>query len=128
MVICLSDGTYNHLTYFDKNQSIRSKPKDMVLALDVITPKPPCLSRCHRTNIDELSVNSSKINFVVTCIADCTCHHLTNSRKKLKFLAELRNSNQIREFSNRKCGLSWYFIGFFSFLSKEISIRGYMSL
>ena len=105
----------NHLTYFEKNQTMRSEPKDMVLALDVTTPKPPCLNRWHRTNIDELA-NSSKIYFVVTCIADSTCHHLTNSGKKLKFPAEMRNSKQIREISNRKCGPSWYFIGFFSFL------------
>ena len=44
---------------------------------------------------------------VVTCTADCTCHHLTNSRKKLKFPGVRRNFSQIWEFSNPKCSLTF---------------------
>ena len=39
VVICPSDGTYSHLTYFEENKSMRSKPKDMVLVFDVFTPE-----------------------------------------------------------------------------------------
>ena len=54
--------------------------------IDVITPKTvPCLSRCYERNIVEL----------ITCTAHCTCHHVKNLRKKLKFPGELGNSKQI---------------------------------
>ena len=34
VVICHSDGTYNHPTYFGKNESLRSEPNHMVLVVD----------------------------------------------------------------------------------------------
>ena len=89
-----------------KNQSIRSEPQDIQLARHVITTKLPCQSRCFQRNIVE-SLNSSKINLVVTYTADCTCHHLTNRQKKLKFPGELSNSKQIRKFKDRKCCSTW---------------------
>ena len=45
MVICPSKRTYNHLTYFEENKSMRSKPKDTVLVFHVFTPKLSCMSR-----------------------------------------------------------------------------------
>ena len=69
----------------------------MVQEFSVITSKLPFLSECHKRHIVEL-LNWSKIDFVVTCTADCTCHHQRNSRKKLIFPGELRNSEQIWEF------------------------------
>ena len=61
----------------------------MGLAFDVMTIKLPCLRHltgCFERNIVE-GVNSSQTNLVVTHTADCTCHHLTNSRRKLIFPA-----------------------------------------
>ena len=59
---------------------MRSEPQNIGLAFDVLTPK---LSRLIRfshlifeTNVVE-RVNSGQISLVVTCAADCTCHHLT---------------------------------------------------
>ena len=50
----------------------------MVLAVDVRTPKVPCLTRfihlMFETNVVE-RVNSGQISLVVTFTADCTCHH-----------------------------------------------------
>ena len=57
-------------------------------------------------------VDSCQISLGVTCTADCTCHYLTNSGKKLNFLGELRNSNQVCEFSDRKYCSTWYFKAF----------------
>ena len=61
-----------------KNESMRSEPQDTVLAVDVQTPKLPCLTRCIRlmfeTNVVE-PVNSGQISLVVTCTDGCTCHH-----------------------------------------------------
>ena len=64
MVICPCDGTYNHLTYFKKNKSMRSKPQNIALAFDVLTPKLSCLIRfdqlIFQTNVVE-RVNSGQI-------------------------------------------------------------------
>ena len=78
--ICPSGGgTYNHLTYIlRKSKSVRSEPQDTVFAVEVQTPKLPCLTRIARhmfeTNVVE-RVNSGQISLVVTCTANCTCHH-----------------------------------------------------
>ena len=56
----------------------------MALAFDVVIAIRPCLSRGYERNIVEL-INSSQITLAVTCTTDCTCHHLTNLQKKLKF-------------------------------------------
>ena len=45
VVICPSDGTYNHLTYFEENDSWRSEPQNAMFAFDVLTPKLPRLIR-----------------------------------------------------------------------------------
>ena len=60
VVISPSDGTYNHLTYFEKNRSMRGEPKNMVLAFDVLTPKVPSLSRftnfkLERNNVERVN-------------------------------------------------------------------------
>ena len=59
---------------------MRSDPQNIRLAFDVFTPILSCLIRfCHiifETNVVE-RVNSGQIRLVVTCTADCTCHHLT---------------------------------------------------
>ena len=39
VVICHSDGTYNHPAYFEKNESLRSEPKHMVLVFNDFPPK-----------------------------------------------------------------------------------------
>ena len=58
---------------------MRSEPQNIGLAFDVLTPKLSCLTRFNRlifeTNVVE-RVNSGRICLVVTCTADCTCHHL----------------------------------------------------
>ena len=58
---------------------MRSEPQNMGLAFNVSTPKLPCLIRfghlIFQTNVVE-RVNSGQISLVVTCTADCTCHHL----------------------------------------------------
>ena len=65
------------------------------LVVTVINPpKLPCLNWSYQKNMVEW-FNSTLINLVVTYTADCICHQLTNSRKKLKFAAEPRNSKQI---------------------------------
>ena len=57
---------------------MRSEPQDMALAVDVQTPKLPCLTRfihlMFETNVVE-RVKSGQISLVVTCTTDCTCHH-----------------------------------------------------
>ena len=57
---------------------MRSEPQNIGLAFDVLTPKLSCLIRfghfIFQTNVVE-RVNSGHISFVVTCTADCTCHH-----------------------------------------------------
>ena len=57
-----------------------SEPQNIGFAFDVLTPKLSCLIRFSRfifeTNVIE-RVNSSQISLVVTCTANCTCHHLT---------------------------------------------------
>ena len=73
-----------------------------MVAFYLIIEKLSYLSRCWERNIVEW-FSSSKINLVVTCTSNWTCHHVTNSRKKLKFPGELRYSKQIWEFTNRKC-------------------------
>ena len=59
---------------------MRIAPQGMVLEFDVLTPKLPSLSQGSRpifeTSIVQL-VNPGQINLVVTCTADCTCHHMT---------------------------------------------------
>ena len=59
---------------------MRSEPQNIGRAFDVLTPN---LSRVIRlshlifeTNVVE-QVNSGQISLVVTCTADCTCHHMT---------------------------------------------------
>ena len=65
---------HGHVTDFEKNESMKSEPQEMVLVFDSITALLPCLSRCFERNIVKWG-NSSQIDFVVTCTADCTCHH-----------------------------------------------------
>ena len=88
MVICPCDGTYNHLTYFKKNKSMRSEPQNIGLAFEVLTPKISCLIRFDylilQTNVFK-RVNSGKIILVVTCTADRTCHHLNFPAKNSNF-------------------------------------------
>ena len=61
-----------------ENKSMRSEPRDIGLAFDVLTPKLPCLTSFRNlifeTNVVE-RVNSSQISLVVTCTTGCTCHH-----------------------------------------------------
>ena len=63
---------------------MRIEPHNIGLAFDVLTPKPSCLIRfsllIFETNVVE-RVNSGQINLVVTCTANCTCHHLTIAAK-----------------------------------------------
>ena len=61
--------------------SMRSEPQNMVLALGVLTPKLSCLTRFILLIFETNLVDSGEISLVVTCTADCTCHHLTNSGK-----------------------------------------------
>ena len=59
---------------------MRSEPQNIGLAFDLSTPKLSCLIPFNHliseTNVVE-RVNSGQISLVVTCTADCTCHHLT---------------------------------------------------
>ena len=104
---CPSDRKYSHLKYFEEKSKYEERTTRYGVRIRCyITLKLPCLRGCQERNIVEW-VNSSRINLVVTCTADCTYHHLTNSRKKLKFPAEMRNSKQIWEFNNRKCCPTW---------------------
>ena len=73
-------------------------------------------------------VDSSQISLGVTSTADCTCHHLTNSQNKLKFLGELRNSKQICEFSNRKYCSTWKFKAFLVLEKRNIDTWLYVLL
>ena len=36
MVICLSDGAYNHLTYFEEKSKYEERTEDMVFEFDAI--------------------------------------------------------------------------------------------
>ena len=93
----LHDGTYNHLTYFKENKTMRREAQNIGLAFDLLTPKLSCLIRSSHlileTNVVE-RVNSGQISLVVTCTADCTCHP--------SFLRELINLKQIKPFSYPK--------------------------
>ena len=51
-----------------------------------------------KKNVAQL-LNCSQITLVVTCTADCTFHHRTNSAKKFEFPRELRNTKQ-NKFGN----------------------------
>ena len=68
---------------------------------------------------------AGRASYIVIYPFDGTYNHPTYFAKKM---AELRNSKQILEFDNRKCCLTERFKGFFSFSSKETSIRGYILL
>ena len=66
---------------------MRSEPQNIGLAFDVLTPN---LSRLIRfshlifeTNVVE-QVNSGQISLVVTCTADCTCHHFRIAARKFE--------------------------------------------
>ena len=58
---------------------MRSEPQNIGLAFDVLIRKLSCLIRfghlIFQTNVVQ-RVNSGQISVVVTCTADCTCHHL----------------------------------------------------
>ena len=66
---------------------MRSEPQNIELAFDVLTPNLSCLIRFNHlifeTNVVE-QVNSGQISFVVTCTADCTCHHLRIATRKIE--------------------------------------------
>ena len=66
---------------------MRNKPQNIGLAFDVLTPN---LSRLIRfshlifeTNVVE-QVNSGQISLVVTCTADCACHHFRIAARKIE--------------------------------------------
>ena len=77
---------------------MRIEPQNMVVAFDVLTSIRLCLSQICGKNVGQL-LNCSQIPLVVTCTADSTLHHQTNSAKKFKFPRELRNSKQ-NKFGN----------------------------
>ena len=58
---------------------MRREAQNIGLAFDVLTPKLSCLIRfghpIFQTSVVQ-RVNSGQISLVVTCTADCTCHHL----------------------------------------------------
>ena len=58
---------------------MRSEPQNIGLAFDVLTPKLSCMIPFSHfnfeTNVVE-RVNYGQISLVMTCTADCTCHHL----------------------------------------------------
>ena len=59
---------------------MRNEPQDMILAVDVLTPKLTCLTRFFHRILETIvveQVNSGQISLVVSCTADCTGHHLT---------------------------------------------------
>ena len=76
------------MTFLRKNKSMRSEPQNIGLAFDVLNPKISCLIRfghlIFQTNVVE-RVNSGKISLVVTCTAECTCHHLKIPAKNSNF-------------------------------------------
>ena len=71
-----------------KNENMRSEPQNFALAFDVLTPELSCLIRfghlIFQTNVVQ-RVNSGRICLVVTCTADCTCHHLKIPGKNWNF-------------------------------------------
>ena len=69
-----------------------SEPQNIGFAFDVLAPNLSCL--IFKINVVE-RVNSGQISLVVTCTADCACHHFRIAAKKLKFLRELSNLKQI---------------------------------
>ena len=60
---------------------MRSEPQNIGFAFDVLTPKLSCL--IFKTNVVE-RVNSGQISLVVTCTADCACHHFRIAAKKIE--------------------------------------------
>ena len=86
VVICHFDGTYNHLIYFEKNRSMRSEPKEMALEFDSITP----LLRVWVDFLSEILLNEvtlAKLTWcMVTCTADCICHHPPIRERNWNFL------------------------------------------
>ena len=101
VVICHWDRTYNHPTYFGKNKRLRSEPKYMKHALDDFAPKLLFPSWCYRIfSLERILValfnSADLVNLVVTCTADCTCHHLS---KNVYFLSEMWNLKQIRDLA-----------------------------
>ena len=68
------------LYLFQKLKYEERTTQNIGLAFDVLTPKLSYLIRfsllIFETNAVERA-NSGQISLVVTCTADCTCHHLT---------------------------------------------------
>ena len=85
-----------------KNKSMRSEPQNIGLAFDVLTPKLSCVIRfddlIFQTNVVE-RVISGKISLVVTCTADCTCHHLKIPAKNCNFWENWPISNKYKHLS-----------------------------
>ena len=100
VVICHSNGTYNHPTYFEKNERVRSEPKHMVLEFDYFSPNLMFPSWCDIFLLERILVErvnlANQIKLVVTCTADCTCHHLTEN---VYFLSEMWNLKHIRDLA-----------------------------
>ena len=97
-----------HITiwHFEKYQTRRIELKDMLLGVYAITPKLLCLRRWHgKILLNELTLDKLASWRHVPVIVLVTIWQ--NSRKKLKFLGELRNSKQIWEFRNRKYCSTW---------------------
>ena len=74
---------------------MRSEPQNIGLAFDVLTHKLSGLTRfsdvVFETNVAE-RVNSGQISLVVIVTADCTCHHLRISGRKIE------NSERTEQF------------------------------
>ena len=98
VVICHSDGTYNHPKYFGKNERLRSEPKHILLVFNDVAPK--LLLPAWRIRFFCKKGSWSNELIPRTSCTDCTCHHLS---KNVYFLSEISNLKQIKDLANRKC-------------------------
>ena len=98
VVICHSDGPYNHLTYFEKKSKYDKRTTRNGARIRFYNPSTTCLSRCFARNIVKWG-NSSQIDFVVRCTADCTCHHPTILERNWNFWVSREVLNKYGDLS-----------------------------
>ena len=83
-----------------KNESITSEPKHMILVFDDLASnyrfEADIMNFLLGRSLVERFKPADKINLVVTCTADCACHHMI---KNVYFLKEMWNLKQIRDLA-----------------------------
>ena len=118
VVICNSDGTYNHLIYFEKKSNYEEQITRNGARIRFYNPSTTCLRRFFVRNIVEWG-NSSQIDFVVTCTADCTGHHPTIRERNWNFWVSREVLNKYGDLSIANVARLGSLKAFFRSLAKK---------